>query len=550
MNTDQDFASEKEEGLEEVVSAVQAESSEMVQMDASEAPRESALEAFTAQLGSEPSAENKIRLSIEFMRTALSASGTPRFRDFWQARRLCLPLFKENLNGKVRVTLWEAYVELSAEARRLKEILDEQSAFAVEQIELAISALERDLEQYPQLLEGLDALQLPRDCISLQKKRKMYEMLQRELHLLSTLASRVNGLRKEVLKTEMRIRTKNKLFERLSACGDQTFPKRKELIKQISSEFLTDVEQFIQEHFQQENPSGPPLYALREEIKVLQSVAKTLTLNTHTFTQTRLKLSACWDSLKEKEKERKKELSLQKVAFKQNFDACLEKITAFAELCKGEISSDEATRQYNEISAHMKTVELGREELRDLKDALQKARRVVSDRERLKEEEKLRREKESELALRAKINLLKQDLQELFQKAEKEEAETILHARDALWETFGTLSTSKTEKQIIERLFKQIKDRVNEKKEKTLMALSEADLQSLEKLKALLEELKERRSEVKTQLEGYRKAIGGSGFDFEKAMHYRELIESEKLSLDKINASIYEIEDKIRPIEC
>ena len=91
----------------------------------------------------ESTAEGKIRLSIEFMRTALSNSGIPRFKDFWEGRKLCLPLFKENIAPKVRSQLWSSYIELSVEAKRLKEILDEQSAFAIEQIEFGYSSLRK-----------------------------------------------------------------------------------------------------------------------------------------------------------------------------------------------------------------------------------------------------------------------------------------------------------------------------------------------------------------------------------------------------------------------
>ena len=52
--------------------------------------------------------------------------------------------------------------------------------------------------------------------------------------------------------------------------------------------------------------------------------------------------------------------------------------------------------------------------------------------------------------------------------------------------------------------------------------LSEDDLKALEQLKEVLEERKLRRQEIKNQLESYRKLLGGSGFDFEKAMMYRE----------------------------
>ena len=181
----------------------------------------------------ESTAEGKIRLSIDFMSAALSHSGTPRFKDFWEGRRLCLPLFKENISPKVRSQLWGSYIELSTEAKRLKEILDEQSAFAIEQIELAIQGLESDLERYDHILSQSQEAPLLPECVTLKDKEEFYSQVQRELALLNTLAVRVNGMRKEVVKTEMRIRIKNKLLERLSLCGDQIFPRRKELIKRF-----------------------------------------------------------------------------------------------------------------------------------------------------------------------------------------------------------------------------------------------------------------------------------------------------------------------------
>ena len=52
-----------------------------------------------------------------------------------------------------------------------------------------------------------------------------------------------------------------------------------------------------------------------------------------------------------------------------------------------------------------------------------------------------------------------------------------------------------------------------------------------------------------TQLETYRKALAGSGFDFEKAMRYRGLMDEEKVRLDKANHAIEEIETKIEELE-
>ena len=440
------------------------------------------LEAFEGN----SSPEEKIRLSMEFMRGALVHQGAPRFRDFWEGRKLCLPLFRENLSPKARSQLWGEYIELSSEARRLKEILDEQSAFAVEQIELAIQAIERDIEHYDTMLTHVQEVTFPYPCLSLKKKQDFYNQLQTELLLLNTLAARINGLRKEVVKTEMRIRTKNKLFERLSLCGDRVFPRRKELIKTISQEFTQDIEQFVTSHFGEQDQQGVPLYALREEIKALQSMAKVLTLNTHSFTETRLKLSGCWDKLKDLEKDRKKEIAHKKQAFKQSFDATMEKISALAEMCKGEITLEEANRQASDIAAFMRDLELGRDEVRILKEELANAKRPIADKAREEENERQRKEREVEVSRREKINAIKEQLQELISHPEKEEVDQFIAKRDQLLQEFEAVAMSKAERQIIERQFKQLKDLVNERKERLLMDLSEDDLKSLEQLKEML----------------------------------------------------------------
>lgn len=503
------------------------------------------LEAFEGK--SAP--EDKIREGIEFMRGALVSQGAPRFRDFWEGRKLCLPLFKENLSPKVRSQLWNEYIELSGEARRLKEILDEQSAFAVEQIELAIQAIERDIEHYDVMLSHVQEVVFPHSCVSLKKKQGFYSQLQKELSVLNALAAKINGLRKEVVKTEMRIRTKNKLFEQLSLCGDRVFPRRKELIKTLSQEFSQDVEQFVASHFEKEEQQGVPLYALREEIKALQSMAKVLTLNTHSFTETRLKLSGCWDKLKDLEKDRKKEFAQKKQTFKQNFDAVMEKITALAELCKGEITLAEANQQSADILAFMQGVELGREEVRSLREELANAKRPIVDKDKEEENERQRKEREAEVLRREKINGIKEQLQELLTGQDKTDIDQVVEKRDQLLQEFEAIAMSKAERQIIERQFKQVKDLINERKGRLLMNLSEDSLKLIEQLQEMLDEYKDRRTEIKDQLETYRKALGGSGFDFEKAMMYRELIEAEKVSLDKLNSSISEIEDKIAEIE-
>ncbi len=251
----------------------------------------------------EESVDAKVRFCLEGMEKALEEKKAPRFREFWQMRQRCLPLFKEAMPPKLRAQLWSRYIELATESKRLKEIVDEESAFLVEQIELALQALERDvgLQQYPPDRD------LGVNNLAMKGRGEAYCSLQGELRGLSAYAARIQALRKEVLGIEMRIRAKNQLLSRLSLCGDQVFPKRKEGIHTLSSWFLEDVSVFIETHFHQEEIRSLPFYALREEIKALQAVAKVLMLDAPAFTQSRLQLSACWDQLKEKGRQIKKQ---------------------------------------------------------------------------------------------------------------------------------------------------------------------------------------------------------------------------------------------------
>lgn len=504
---------------------------------------------FMDRFQAESTAEGKIRLTLDFMRSALSNSGTPRFRDFWEGRRFCLPLFKENISARVRSELWSSWIELSTEAKRLKEILDEQSAFAIEQIELAIQALERDLEHYDLLVAQPQETHLFDGSFSLKEKSAFYEAIQKELQLLGTLAARVNAMRKEVVRTEMRIRIKNRLLERLSVCGDKIFPKRKDLIRKISQEFVSDVEQFVQTHFQGEEFEKMPLYALREEIRQLQAIAKVLTLNTQAFTGTRLKLSSCWDQIRNCEKDRKKETQEKRLLFKQNYDLVFEKIKPFAESCMAANSVEACQQGANEILEFMKTLELGRDEINALKNEIFKAKRGPQERAREAQQERQRKEKEEEALRRDRINALKEELTGLLARSAELDVEHLSAKKEEISKEFEQIPLAKAEKQIVDRLFRQLKDAIDERNEKALLMLSEDDLKALEQLKAVLEERKARRAEIRNQVEHYRRLLGGSGFDFEKAMMYREIIETEKNTLEKINASISEIEEKIDGIE-
>lgn len=515
--------------------------------DMKEKPLTHSLMGFLEQFNGEANSEKKIRLSLEFMRQALSQGSPPRFKDFWEVRKLCVSLFKEDMAISIRADLWNAYTELASEAKQLKEIVDQQSEFAVEQIELAIQALEKDVENMEAVLEQIADIILPKECFSLQKNGEFYVSTQHELQLLNALAVKINSLRKELLKTDMRIRIKNKLLERLSLCGNQVFPRRKELIKQISEIFSQDIEYFVQS-FHEGEAKQLPSYVLREEIKHLQQIAKILTVNTHVFTETRVKLSACWDEIKSYEKERKKETQEKKLLFKQSFDLVVEKIQAFAGCSNEDMSLQECDQQMTEILAFMRTVQLGREEVQALKEQLYNVKKPIL--EKAREIEKIHTQKlqEKEQEKKDRLEKMISDLKDLIQQASDLSLEQLISQNKTLEKVFEQNQWKQAERQMLDRLFKQIKDLINDSKEKALMLLSEDDQKALEQLQIVLFEKKNRHKELKEQLEQYRKLLGGSGLDFEKTMMYRDLMETDKKVLDKINNSIVDIKKKIKKI--
>lgn len=507
------------------------------------------LDAFMKELDHLSLPEAKVRHALAFMENSLSQSGTPHFKSFWDVRNICLQLFKENLPPALRAQFWAKYSELSKEARRLKELLDEQSSFAAEQIEIAITALENEIAQFDEQVNKTEIPDLGGLPKLLLAKKAFYENTQRRLNLLNVQASRINALRKELIKTEMRVRQKNKFFQRLSAAGDKIFPLRKDLIKDVSAAFSEDVEAFLAQSFGENFHEA--LFVLREEIKNLQGIAKILTLNTHAFTHTRLSLSECWDKIKNAEKERKKERAQQKVIFKQNFDAVKEKI----EECKkryeeGALSDDQAQKQLEEISKYMRQIELGREEVRPLRDELSNVRNLVLEKAKAQEEVRAQQEHEREKHRKAKVDELKEEMSTLSQRLGSFNAQELVEIRDEFIEKVQTSSLNKFERQEIERVFKPIRnaiaDALSEKEEQALMSLSDDDRHAIEQLKEALKQRKERRQEIKDAL---RKAGSASGLDFEKAMSNRELVNQEKERLEKINQGIKEIEDRIYELQ-
>ena len=418
MIVDQEFKEDHlQEALVEVLAGEEEQLEESMKLDASLAPTREKLDSpvseevkdFLLSLEKIADPEEKVRQAIEFMRARIAGSEPPKFREFWEVRKVCLPLFKENIAAKSRSDLWQQYIDLSVEARRLKSILDEQSAFAFEQIDLAVQSLIQDLNSYEERLSQMPDLEVYAGTSFLAELKEGYNKTQKQLYLLNALAAKVNALRKEVIKTDMRIRSKNKLFEKLSECGDRIFPERKELIKKMSQDFLKDVERFVKKHFEEDLDPSISLHFLREEIKGLQSFAKQLTLNTQSFTETRLSLSSCWDKLKTLDKEKKKELAQKKVQQKQDYEEASLKVKELQDFCLEQTSLELIESKCAETMQFLKGLkDLGWGEFRQLSELVKAARNPLEEKLRLEKLEIENQEKQVELGRLEKLQLLRE----------------------------------------------------------------------------------------------------------------------------------------------
>jgi len=507
-------------------------------------------EAFLAGLNALENPEEKLLFVVDFMEATLSSpQATPHFKSFWDARAIALVLFKENISPSERTKLWDRYTALSKESRRLKFLFDEQGAFASEQIGIAVSALEKELDNPDEALSKMPEANFLDNCSTLCPKKESYYQTQCRLHLLNAQAGRITALRKELIHTEMRVRQKNKFFQRLSAAGDKVFPQRKELINQLSKQFSDDIQAFIEHYFSKETPHDSPFF-LREEIKALQGAAKELTLNTQSFTRTRMALSECWDKLKLFEKERKKIRSEQKELFKTNYDHVLALIHALGkEIEAGEIKESEVLDKFDEIANEIRRLALGRDELKALRDGLSALQKPFQDKLKAEEQDRLFQIREKERLKKFKGVELRNAIESFMLDLDSYDVDSMIAKRDEFLLKIADLPMTKSEKQELERLLKPVKDAIVDKKEQTLMALSDDDRQALQQLQEILKQRLAQRVEIKGQLESIRKARGSSSLSFEQAMTYNTQEAQEKERLDRVSHGIEEIKGKIATLE-
>ncbi|MBN4066905.1 hypothetical protein JYU14_02360 [Simkania negevensis] len=514
-----------------------------------ERPPSSALEQVREELVKIALPQDKLKYLLAHLRSLLADRDSVEFKLFWEVRGECVDFFKEPMPPSSRTIFWREYSELCQEARRLKQLYDEQASFAVEQIELAINALEQDVGSVEANLAKMDEIDFSLEARVLSGRRSFYNDTQKKLSLLNAYGGRINSLRKELAKTDMRFKQKNRLFARLAGCSDKVFPDRKALVKEMSEQFTQDVERFVSTNFSEETVQGS-LFPLREEIKALQAYAKLFTLNTEAFMATRSSLSQCWDTIRKTGQERKKEHAGFAEESKKASDLLMEEIGQLSQqFAESSLPLVEAQDCAAAICKKMAEVNLVRDDVRRLKEAVYQLNTAIGDVVRSQQKERQERRSEEEKKRRDRVDALKMAFEDLVGQAPSLDVAPLEEQRDAAVGELAELQLNKYEKQEFQRLKKRLQDVVTDRKEEALLALSEDSKENLVNFREVRRQRLERREEVRKQVEEYRRLLGGSSLNFEKSISYNEMMQKEKERLNQLNAGIKEVEKQISSLQ-
>jgi hypothetical protein len=502
---------------------------------------------LAAELATIESPEQRLRTGLQHMRRVLSLEGKPDFRTFWDVRHLCIGFFREGIHPAIRSQLWEELRDMTAEARRLRDHLCEQADFASDQIELAINALQLEIEKVSEAVETAPPLVLPLPSRRLELRLALYDRLQREIDLLTSWAGRINGLRQELVKTEMRVGRKTKLFRMLSLAGDRVFPRRKESVQRISEEFTRDVEALAQVFAIEPWPS--PFYVLRDEIRSFQAFAKKLSINSQAFTASREVLSTCWDQVRAREEQRKQEQAERQEIHLQQLAQLTKGIQAVREAVEGgELTITAAGAELERLEAEVRVAEVGSRERKQLRAAISGVRRLLDDRLHSEKEAESRREVErtkesANLAARLEGEL--RSVQQLAQRGNPEGPAQL----SLLLAEFQKAELIHEHRSRLKLTIEKVRAELSQAEENQLLRASEGKEGEGEVLRTILAARKQRRAALKERVEALRRRTGASGFDFGSAMAAEELLQSERAELAELDAQIDGLRGRLRALD-
>lgn len=479
------------------------------------------LKALEEKLGKAEGNDAKLMEIIAFMEETLSQEKTPRFKEFWDARTRCLEIMKEEIAPPVRALAWEKFTELTQQARKLKELFEEESNFQHEQFEMAIAALEEELNK---IATGEFRVELPKFSHvpqALKSHLHQFEVFEKELRTFGAFSERIHSFRKELTKTGMRVKKKNALFERLSSAGDKVFPVRKELIEKESTLFLSEVEALVGSIGKAKGSLAP----FRDDIKAFQAFAKELTLNAPTFKKCREMLSGAWDKVKELDQAHRAEVEMKIQESREQAAHFIERVDALmAQFNEKKISLAEIVEKEREIMGQMRHKGLGKPEQKLVRDALDKLHELANQ-QKMEAEGKMRAQEKD---VQQKREALRQNFLERIERGEDPQV---------LDGELEKADLAKKEKDELYYHLHKLKDRHLDEKQDVA--------KTKEELHHLLGLRTERKREIKDELNRLRKHLGVSSLDLTEQLFTQEKVQELKGRLEAMEERSQALEKRL-----
>lgn len=481
---------------------------------------------FESAIEGEIEADKKLELSIKFMRAALGEGKKAQFRDFWRIKKVCLELFKGEIHPVKRAIFWADYTTLLTEAHELQKILEEQTSFQVEQIDLAIAGLEKEMQEKETRVLKND----PKDFHSLPHSIELTKLCQ-EVGFIESFRMRILDLRRELLALEMRVSLKNKMLDRISKLGDLIFPQRKKLLLEISALLSSDVDKFIQENFDITNHTVKPnahTFSLREKTKDFQFALKHASVTNETYRKIRSQLGQAWEILSEVEKARR----VERESRSKEEGAFAEELFKKA----SELPLDQS------LLESAKDIFLEMREKRVQKEAGRKIREVLDKKisaweaERAKEEEaRLVEKNQAKLEHAQMLDRTLNELESFLPKITKMELSKALTFFDEKKKLLQSELVEKKQKIRFEQVAFAIEDKILE--------LEASQLEG-HQIEGILQRRVVLRDSLKEAIQRLREEITKVGLDFELALELRRVVDSNKMQLEKVEEAIGSLQEK------
>lgn len=511
------------------------------------------MDSFEQMVAERGSVEEKIVFALEQMESLLkNADQSSDLKLFWSVRKFCLPLFQQMGDPVQRASLWGRYTELTREGRHLKILQDEEGAFLVGQIELAISCLESDVNNFFEKTEKEEISKEDRAALEIQSlaaHKDFYLSTHADLRWLSSFSSKIINLRKELMNMSMRMRLKSQFFQKLSVLGNKVFPRRKELTEQVSELFAQDVDAFVEKYFAKASRESlkKTVFFLRKEIKRLQQAAKYLAISSSVFSSTRLRLSQCWDQLKGLEKEIRQEQSRLAAASAENVKKVQERLDQVEALLQENAEIQKIRKEIEEISKQIRGLSLVHDDVVLVKGRIQTLLGQIRERESVAEKEKKEQQAKAEQARAEAIQALEDEVHSFCESCKEGELlegskERCQELKEAV-KKMAHLPYSK--KVALDNQINAAQRSILQRMEEQMLACPDAKEKVLN-MRQVLEQRMLRRKELKAKLEYDKKLLGSSGLDFDRALQYSAMVEEDRRALEELDAAIIELKKQIQ----